>query len=121
MANNKVVLTDGTVLIDLTGDTAAANHVLKGYTFHDRTGAAVTGTNAFDVDSSGATATTGEILAGKTAAVQAMYSPSYNLPPMGTKVTAPKSAFKVSSPPKLTLKALSSWNETLNTIIFHRP
>ena len=70
MANNKVVLTDGTVLIDLTGDTAAANHVLKGYTFHDRTGAAVTGTNAFDVDSSGATATTGEILAGKTAAVQ---------------------------------------------------
>lgn len=70
MANNKIVLTDGTVLIDLTADTAAANHVKRGYTFHDRTGAAVTGTNDYDVDSSAATATTGEILNGKTAAVQ---------------------------------------------------
>lgn len=70
MSNNKIVLTDGTVLIDLTADTAAASHVKRGYTFHDRTGASVTGTNDFDVDSSLATATTGEILNGKTAAVQ---------------------------------------------------
>lgn len=42
--NNKVVLGDGTVLIDLTGDTVAANKLLYGYTAHDNSGALVTGT-----------------------------------------------------------------------------
>lgn len=69
MANNKVVLSDGTVLIDLTSDTADAAHVLDTYTFHDRSGASVTGSCTYDVDSSEATATRGEILSGKTAAV----------------------------------------------------
>lgn len=69
MANNKIVLTDGTVLIDLTADTAAADKVLKGYTFHDRSGEVVTGTNTFDVDSSECNATTGSILNGHKAAV----------------------------------------------------
>lgn len=44
MANNKVQLADGTVLIDLTSDTAEAEHVLSGYTFHDKSGAQLEGT-----------------------------------------------------------------------------
>ena len=69
MANNKIILTDGTVLIDLTGDTADKDKVLQGYTFHDRTGTLVTGASTYDVDSSECDATTGSILSGKTAAV----------------------------------------------------
>lgn len=42
--NNKVVLADGTVLMDLTGDTVAADKMLYGYTAHDQSGAEVTGT-----------------------------------------------------------------------------
>lgn len=43
MAANKVVY--GTlVLMDLTSDTATADDVAKGKTFHDKTGALVTGT-----------------------------------------------------------------------------
>jgi hypothetical protein len=70
MANlyvNKVGLSDGTVLVDLTADTADAEHVLKGYTFHDKSGATVTGTSTLDSDTSTDTAAVGEILAGKTA------------------------------------------------------
>lgn len=66
MYNNKVVLASGEVLIDLTADTAVQNKVLSGYTFHDASGAPVTGNCAFDVDSSGATATQAEVLATKT-------------------------------------------------------
>lgn len=70
MANeytNKVVLSSGETLIDLTGDTADAAHVLSGYTFHDKSGAPVTGTNTYDSDTSEDTAAVAEILAGKTA------------------------------------------------------
>lgn len=66
--NSKIVFY-GETLIDLTGDTVTESDVLKGKTFHDKTGAPKTGTSPFDVDSSGATATAAEILAGKTAAV----------------------------------------------------
>lgn len=65
--NNKIVLGDGTVLMDLSGDTADPAHVLRGYTFHDKSGAPVTGTNTFDADTSDDTAAVAEILAGKTA------------------------------------------------------
>ncbi|MGN1115956.1 MAG: hypothetical protein ACI4TH_05275 [Candidatus Ornithomonoglobus sp.] len=65
--NNKVVLSSGEVLIDLSSDTADAAHVLSGYTFHDKSGAPVTGTNTFDADTSDDTAAVAEILAGKTA------------------------------------------------------
>ena len=65
--NNKVVLASGEVLIDLTGDTVDAAHVLDGYTFHDKSGAPVTGTCTYDSDTSGDTAAVGEILSGKTA------------------------------------------------------
>ena len=67
MANNKVVLSSGEVLIDLTADTAEAGSVLSGYTFHDKSGAAVTGTCDYDSDTSDATASVSEILASKTA------------------------------------------------------
>ncbi len=65
--NNKVVLASGEVLIDLTGDTADAAHVLNGYTLHDKSGAPVTGTCTYDSDTSDDTAAVGEILSGKTA------------------------------------------------------
>lgn len=70
MANeyvNKVVLGSGETLIDLTGDTADADHVLAGSTFHDKSGAPVTGACNFDSDTSDDTAAVAEILAGKTA------------------------------------------------------
>lgn len=47
MANtnvNKVALKDGTVLIDLTGDTVTAASVLAGITAHNKSGAKITGT-----------------------------------------------------------------------------
>ena len=65
--NNKIVLASGEVLIDLTGDTVEAAHVLEGFTFHDKSGAPVTGTCTYDSDTSDDTAAVGEILSGKTA------------------------------------------------------
>ena len=50
--NNKVVLSTGEVLIDLTGDTIDAAHALAGYKFHDKTGATVTGSCTYDADTS---------------------------------------------------------------------
>lgn len=44
MANSKVQLADGTVLIDLTGDTVSAASMLSGTTAHDKAGNAITGT-----------------------------------------------------------------------------
>lgn len=71
---NKVIY-GGNTLIDLTGDTATASDVLSGKKFHDKSGASVTGTCAYDADTSDATATAAEILATKTAYVN------------GTKIT----------------------------------
>lgn len=42
--NNKIVTTDGDVLMDLTQDTATPEAVLEGETFHLRSGAPATGT-----------------------------------------------------------------------------
>lgn len=70
MANeyvSKVVLSNGTTLIDLTADTATAATVLAPATFHDKSGAPVTGTCTYDSDTSDDTATVSEILVGKTA------------------------------------------------------
>ena len=72
MANqyvNKVVLSNGTTLIDLTADTVVADKLLKGYTAHDKSGALITGTSTFNADTSDATAGAAEILFGKTAYV----------------------------------------------------
>lgn len=43
MANNKVKDRQGNVLLDLTGDTATADKVVTGYTFHDKSGVQQTG------------------------------------------------------------------------------
>ncbi len=69
MANeyiNKVVLGSET-LIDLTADDITASDILSGKKAHLPNGAPVTGTCAFDADTSSATAVAAEILNGKTA------------------------------------------------------
>lgn len=63
---NKVIY-GGEVVIDLTADTATASTVLAGSTFHDASGATVTGTCTYDSDTKADTATADEVLAGKTA------------------------------------------------------
>lgn len=70
MANeyvSKVVLSNGTTLIDLTADTVTASDLLTGVTAHDMSGAPITGTCAYDSDTSDDTATVSEILSGRTA------------------------------------------------------
>ena len=70
MANeyvSKVVLSNGTTLIDLTGDTITASDLLTGVTAHDKSGASITGSCPYDSDTSDDTAAVGELLAGKTA------------------------------------------------------
>lgn len=64
--NSKVVLANGTVLMDLTSDTVDAAHLLTGYTAHGANGAPITGSCAFDADTSGDTLTVSEALTGKT-------------------------------------------------------
>lgn len=63
---NKVIY-GGNTLIDLTADTITADKLASGITAHDKSGASITGTNTFDVDSTDATAAVAEILATKTA------------------------------------------------------
>lgn len=63
---NKVIY-GGKTLIDLTGDTVSAESLLKDTTAHDKSGAVITGTCTYDVDSTDATAAVAEILSGKTA------------------------------------------------------
>lgn len=64
--NSKVVLGDGTVIMDLTQDTVDAAHLLKNYTAHGADGAPITGSCEFDSDTSNDTLQVGEALAGKT-------------------------------------------------------
>lgn len=65
MAISKVIY-GGTTLVDLTQDTVEASKLLAGFTAHGPDGEAVEGACAFDVDSSGATASASEVLSGKT-------------------------------------------------------
>ncbi len=70
MANeyvSKVVLSNGTTLIDLTSDTVTASDVLSGVTAHDKSGAPITGSCTYDSDTSDDTAAVSEILSGRTA------------------------------------------------------
>lgn len=66
MAVNKVIY-GSTVLVDLTADTVTADKILTSYTAHDQSGAVITGTCSFDVDSGDATVQVAEMLSGKTA------------------------------------------------------
>lgn len=67
MANSKILLSTGEVLLDLTNDTVAPSNLLKGFTAHGPDGEPVTGACEFDADTSDATASAAEILKGKTA------------------------------------------------------
>lgn len=73
MANNQYVnqvgLADGTVLIDLTTDTAEQSDVLSGKYFHLKTGQRVQGSCTYDSNTTDADASASEILYGKTAYV----------------------------------------------------
>ena len=66
---NQVGLADGTVLIDLTTDTAVATDVASGKYFHLATGERVQGSNTNDSNTTDANASASEILSGKTAYV----------------------------------------------------
>lgn len=69
MANeyvSKVVLSNGTTLFDLTGDTVTASDVLSGVTTHGKDGAPITGTCTYDSDTSNDTAAVSEVLSSKT-------------------------------------------------------
>ena len=69
MANSKIIF-GGEVLIDLTGDTVAADKLLFGITAHDKKGDAITGACTYDSDTSEDTAGAAEVLLGKTAHVR---------------------------------------------------
>lgn len=66
MAVSKVVY-GNTVLIDLTADTVTQDKILSNFTAHDKSGAAITGTCTYDVDSGDATIQVAEMITGKTA------------------------------------------------------
>lgn len=68
-ARNKVVLSTGEVVMDLTADTVEAQFLKRGKTAHGADGQLITGTNDFDMDTSNMTARASEILSGKTAGV----------------------------------------------------
>lgn len=73
MANNQYVnqvgLADGTILLDVSSDTAERADVLSGKYFHLKTGERTTGTCTYDSNTTDATASASEILATKTAYV----------------------------------------------------
>ena len=68
---NKVSLADGRTLIDISGDTVAANKMLSGTTAHDKSGAPVSGSiqskaaKTYNVSSSNQTIAAGQYLDGK--------------------------------------------------------
>ena len=64
--NSKIVLSDGTVLIDLTQDDVKAENVDDGIYFTDKTGRRQKGTSKKTVDASEVTAEATEVLAGRT-------------------------------------------------------
>lgn len=70
MGKSKIVLSNGTVLMDLTSDTVTAADLAEGVTAHGADGELITGTNTYDVDSSDLTAAVGEVLATKTFAAR---------------------------------------------------
>lgn len=63
---NKVIL-GKEVKLDLSSDTITADKLASGVTAHDKSGAPITGTNDYDVNSQDATAAVAEILKDKTA------------------------------------------------------
>lgn len=73
MANNQYVnqvgLGDGTILLDVSGDTAERADVLNGKYFHLKTGERTTGTCTYDSNTTDANATAADLLVGTSAYV----------------------------------------------------
>lgn len=69
IAVNKVIYNSDT-LIDLTADSVTPETLLSGVTAHASNGNAITGTCAYDANTSDATATASDITSGKTAYVK---------------------------------------------------
>ena len=69
MAKPSKIVYGNEVILDLTQDTVAAANLLEGYTAHGRDGEQVVGTCTYDADTTDATASTSDILAGATAYV----------------------------------------------------
>lgn len=70
MAKASKVIYYGRTIFDISNDTVKADKLTRGFTAHGSDGELIEGTNDFDVDSSDATATAAEILAGKTAGIK---------------------------------------------------
>lgn len=66
MGYSKIIYGDK-VLMDLTGDTVAADTLLRGVTAHGKDGELIIGSCSYDADSSNATVEVAEMLLGKTA------------------------------------------------------
>lgn len=66
---NQVGLADGTILLDVSTDTAEKADVLSGKYFHLKTGERTTGTCTYDSNTTDANAAASEILSGRTAYV----------------------------------------------------
>ena len=64
--NSKIVLSDGTVLIDLTQDDVKPENVDENIYFHDKAGKRQKGTSKKTVDASNVTAEATEVLTGRT-------------------------------------------------------
>ena len=107
MAYSKIIY-GGNVLIDLTGDTVAADKLLAGITAHGKDGEEITGTCAYDAATGDATAAEGEILLGKTAYVKGAKKAG-TMPNRGavTGTIAPKRASTLS--PLATTTAAARW------------
>lgn len=60
--NSKIVLGDGTVILDISTDTVKADKVLKDYTFHTNDGSPDVGTCTFNADTRDTTAEADEVL-----------------------------------------------------------
>lgn len=63
---SKVVLGNGTVVMDISQDTVEPSKLLTGYTAHGADGEAIAGACEYDVDSSDCSASVGEVLYGET-------------------------------------------------------
>lgn len=144
MANNKVQLSDGTVLLDLTGDTVTPETLAAGVTAHDAAGNPIVGT-VVGIKLTGIAITTppkktaykpGETFDSDGMVVTATYSngakltsPSYTFSPAGAltagdkaiTITYTEGGVTKTATQAITVKAISiygvSWDGTSTTLL----